>query len=388
MRNRHVKFRQKCYFGENKFQPNSRSFRRKPAVSINIAMGIFGWGKKPRVVKWGILGCGNIASKFAQGLATLPDAQLWAAGSRSLEKSMTFIQTHGAAHAYGSYEELLANEEVEIVYVATPHNFHYEQVKQCFDAGKHVLCEKPLTINAVQAEELIAIAAEKGLFFMEAMWTRFLPATARVRKWLAKGKIGEVRMFTANFGFHSEWEPESRKFNPDLAGGALLDIGIYPIAYAYMIFGEEPVSVSSTAHIGKTSVDNQSAYLFGYENGAFAHLYASYEAESTKDAVIMGTKGQIRLPLFWKADLAQLTLNGGKTKTYKSRYESTGLQFQAKEAMDCIRKEKTQSDLMPLSETLRILRMMDRLRADWNLSYPGEESNVAENDPPQVEIDQ
>lgn len=335
-------------------------------------MELFGWGKKPRIIKWGILGCGRIAHKFAQGLAVLPEAQLWAAGSRSLEKSMEFIQTHGAAHAYGSYEELLADPQVEVVYVATPHNFHYEQVKQCFAAGKHVLCEKPLTINAVQAEELIAIAEEKGLFFMEAMWTRFLPATERVRKWLRKGTIGEVRMLTADFGFRAEWNPESRTFNPDLAGGAMLDIGIYPIAYAYLVFGEEPVSVSTTAHIGDTGVDNQSFYQFGYENGAAAQLSASYEAESPKDAIIMGTKGTIRLPIFWKADQAILTLNGKKPKTYKFRYEATGLQFEASEVMDCIRREKTQSEVMPLSETLRILRMMDRLRAEWGMKYPGE----------------
>ena len=260
--------------------------------------------------------------------------------------------------------------------MATPHNFHYEQVKQCLDAGKHVLCEKPLTINAAQAEELIAMAEEKKLFLMEAMWTRFLPATVQVRKWLEKGRIGEVRMFLANFGFYADWEPESRKFNPDLAGGALLDLGIYPLAYAYLIFGEEPVSVSSTAHIGETGVDNQSSYQFAYENGAFAQMYASNEADSPNEAVIMGTKGHIRLPLFWKADQATIILNGKKPKTYKFRYEATGLQFEASEVMDCIRKEKTQSDIMPLSETLRILRMTDRLRADWGMKYPEEKGTT------------
>lgn len=336
-------------------------------------MGLFGSGKKlSRTVKWGILGCGNIANKFAQGLATLPDAELWACGSRSAKKSQAFADQYSIPNVYDSYEALIADPEIEIIYVATPHNFHFEQVQQCFAGGKHVLCEKPLAINSEQSSALIRIAREKGLFFMEAMWTRFLPSTLQVQKWLKKGKIGKVRMLVADFGFHAEWEPKNRKFNPELAGGALLDIGIYPVAYAYMIFGEEPQSMHTVAHIGKTGVDNQSAYMFGYQDGAFAQMSSSFEAESLREAVIMGTKGMIRLPIFWKAKEATVTLNGKEPETHHFPYEATGLQFEAKEAMDCIRAGKTESDIMPLAETLRIQRMMDRMRAEWGMKYPGE----------------
>ncbi len=179
-------------------------------------------------------------------------------------------------------------------------------------------------------------------------------------------------MLIADFGFHAEWNPENRKFNPELAGGALLDIGIYPLAYAYMIFGEEPKHVSSFAHMAPTGVDNRAACLFGYKNGAIAKMSSSFEAESPKEAIVIGTKGRIVVPFFWKAQSAFLHIGNAAPVKHEFPFEATGLQFEAKEVMDCIRAGKTEKDRMPLKETLRVQGMMDRFRREWGLIYPGE----------------
>ncbi|RMG31562.1 MAG: gfo/Idh/MocA family oxidoreductase [Bacteroidetes bacterium] len=326
-----------------------------------------------KTFKWGILGTGKIANKFALGLATLPRAELFAVGSRSQEKAESFARTHGAKHAFGSYEQVAAHPEVDVVYVATPHPFHLPGASLCLKQGKAVLCEKPLTVNLQQAEQLVGLAREQQLFLMEAMWTRFIPAIVELRKWIQAGRLGKIVKLQADFSFKAPFDPQKRTYNPELAGGALLDIGIYPIAFAYMIFGREPVHVSSFAQLAPTGVDQQAAYLFGYEGGEIASLQAAFTADFQKSAFVIGTSGMVELPLFWRAQQLIVHLPEQKPQVFDFPYPSTGLQFQAEEVMNCLDAGMLESDVMPLDESLRIMAMMDRLRKEWGLRYPFEQ---------------
>ena len=324
-------------------------------------------------IRWGILATGNIAHKFALGLQTLPDATLQAVGSRSQASADAFGDTFDIPHRHASYEALVADPEVDIIYVATPHPGHHAEVLRCLEAGKHVLCEKPLALNQRQAAEMFALAEAKGLFLMEAMWTRFLPAWQQVQRWLAEGAIGEVQLLLADFCFRAgDWDPRNRKFAPELGGGALLDIGIYPIATAYLVLGQEPTQVHSVMTPFATGVDVQSAYVFHYENGAIAQLSSSFTTEGPREAIINGTAGRIRVPLFWRATEAILERPDAEPIVFDGSYPASGLQFQATAVMEALRQGWREHPLMPAAESLRILGMMDRLRASWGLRYPGE----------------
>jgi predicted dehydrogenase len=324
-------------------------------------------------IRWGILATGKIAHKFATGLAALPDAQLQAVASRDQSKAEAFAQEFGAITAHGSYEALAADPLVDIIYVASPHALHHAHTLLCLRQGKHVLCEKPMALNARQAEEMFEAARLHNCFLMEAMWTRFLPAWQEVSQWLAQGLVGEVRLLQADFCFRSgTFDPQSRNFNLELGGGALLDIGIYPIALAYQVFGEDPVEVKSTASLGPTGVDEQSSYLFRYANGAQAVLSSSFQTHGPKEAIINGTQAAIRVPLFWRASEAQLLHHMAEPEVHTFPLEASGLQYQAVSVMADLRAGRTANETMPPTETLRIMRMMDRLREDWGLRYPGE----------------
>lgn len=323
-------------------------------------------------IGWGIMATGTIADKFCEGLKYLEDAEIVAVGSRSKDKALEFSRKHGIKKAYGSYEELARDPEVDIVYIATPHNFHYEGAMLCLENGKAVLCEKPFTLNAREAEKVIEYARKKGLFLMEAMWTRYLPAIIKVREWLKQGLIGEVRYLKADFGYRCKWDPKGRLLNPELAGGALLDVGIYPVSFASMIFGSQPRTIKSLAHIGETKVDEQCAVIFGYDGGRIASLGAALRTDMMNDALIMGTEGMIHIPVFYCAKSATLRLASGHEETFGPEFEGNGYNYEAAEAMRCLKAGKLESDIMPLDETLAIMRTMDEIRAQWGLKYPGE----------------
>jgi predicted dehydrogenase len=324
-------------------------------------------------IRWGILATGKIARKFALGLAQLPEAHLQAVASRDLARARAFAQEFGADTAHGSYEALAADPRVDIVYVASPHPLHREHTLLCLRRGKHVLCEKPMALNAQEAQEMFAEAQKHDRYLMEALWTHFLPAWRQARRWLREGLIGEVRLMQIDFCLRSDtFDPQDRKFAPELGGGALLDIGIYPIAMAYAIMDQEPVEVHSTATLGATGVDEQSTYLFRYANGAQALLSSSFLTHGPKEAIINGTKGSLRLPLFWRASEVQVHRHEQEPEIYPFPYAATGLQHQAQAIMADLRAGRRESAIMPPSATLRRLRMMDRLRRDWGLAYPQE----------------
>lgn len=323
-------------------------------------------------IRWGILGTGSIAHKFAAGLQALPDAVLTAVGSRSKDKAAEFAAQYFIPHIYGSYEELAASHELDAIYIATPHPYHKENSILCLNAGKAVLCEKPFTVNAAEAAEVIACARRNKVFLMEAMWSRFMPAMQAVREKLSQGTIGDIRMVTADFGFRAPWDPSSRLLDPALAGGALLDVGIYPLSFTSMVFGGAPMQIASMAHIGKTGVDEQSAILLGYGDGKMALVSCAVQTNTPQGAWILGTEGSIHIPLFWHAVSATLTNTGGKVEIIAPPVEGNGYNYEAAEVMSCIREGRLESSIMPLDETLALMKTMDSIRSQWGLRYPME----------------
>jgi dihydrodiol dehydrogenase / D-xylose 1-dehydrogenase (NADP) len=324
------------------------------------------------VIRWGILGPGSIAHRFAEGLSVIPDAELVAVGSRSSERADAFADKFDIPKRHGSYTDLANDPDVDAIYVSTPHPFHKEYSILCLKAGKGVLCEKPMAINAQQAKEMIDCARAEKKFLMEAMWTRFLPAIVKMREWVAEGAIGEPRMLTADFGFRSGWNPEGRLMNPEMAGGGLLDVGVYTVAMAYMVFGK-PSRIASMAHIGETGVDEQAAMLLGYDAGQLALLSCAIRTNTPQEARIMGTEGSIHIPGFWHGNSATLYASGKGPVQADTPFEGNGYNYEAVEVMRCLREGKLESDVMPLDESLSIAETMDQMRAEWGLKYSMEE---------------
>jgi predicted dehydrogenase len=321
-------------------------------------------------VKWGILGTGKIAKRFMQAAFYVPDAQVVAVGSREQHTADQFGAQYGIPKRYGSYDALLHDPEVEIVYVATPHTLHAENTLAALQAGKHVLCEKPFTINAQQAEQVIQAARASGKFVMEGMWTRCFPVVREIVRRIQTGELGEVRYLQADFGFRPEFNPASRLFAPELGGGALLDVGVYPVALAFLVLGA-PKQVVSHATLGATGVDELCSMLFLYDNGAQAVMSASLQVEMPKQANICGTLARIQLPApWWKPSEAYLIRNDGTTEHLLYPYEGDGLQFEIRHVHDCLRQGLTESQWMPLDETLAIMHTLDALRAQWGVRYP------------------
>jgi predicted dehydrogenase len=323
-------------------------------------------------IRWGILGTGWIANEFAQGLERLPDAELVAVGSRTLESAQHFGQRYRVPHRHASYEALVRDADVDVIYVATPNPLHKEHSLLCLESGKAVLCEKPFAINASEAIDIIRVAREKKLFLMEAMWSRFFPLMSELRTLLAEGAIGDVQMLVADLGIQFEYDPSDRRYAAELGGGALLDLGVYLVSFASMVMGP-PATIGSLAHLGETGVDEQAGIVLRYDQGQVSTLYTSIRVDSPVEAILLGTRGQIRLHPWWiRPDTLTLSVKGQETTTMEMPFEGNGYQFEAAEVMDCLRANKLESDLMPLDETLSIMETMDAIRAQWGLGYPTE----------------
>lgn len=321
-------------------------------------------------IRWGILGTGKIARQFAAGLKHLPAARLMAVGSRTAESAEAFGTEFAAAHRHPSYEALVSDSEVDAIYVATPHSCHCENTLLALAAGKAVLCEKPFTINAREAEEVIAFARTKELFLMEAMWTRCFPLMVKLRELLAAKAIGEVRMLTADFGFRAEYHEEPRLFDLKVGGGALLDVGVYPVSLASMIFGS-PTQIVSHAQLGRTGVDEETAMILSHARGELAVLSTAIRLETAQEAILLGTTGRIRIHSpWWRPAAMTITREGQRDETLEFPFAANGYQFEAAEVMHCLRVGKLESGVMPLDETLAIMRTIDALRAQWGVKYP------------------
>lgn len=326
----------------------------------------------PEKIRWGIISTGNIAHKFATGLSVLPDAELVAVGSRSQSSADAFGDEFNVPHRHASYEALASDPDVDAVYIGTPHPSHADNMLLCLEAGKAVLCEKPFALNARQADAVIQRARALRTFLMEAMWTRFTPAMAKVRELVASDAIGEVRMLAADFGFRFGWDPKHRLLNPELGGGALLDVGIYPVSLAFMLFGA-PGEILSEAHLGETGVDEQTAIIFKYPGGQLAQLSCAVRTQTPQEAVIMGTKGMIKIaPTWWKPERFTLNVAGQSEQVFELPFTGNGYNYEAQEVMNCLRAGLLESPTMPLDETLTIMRTLDAVREPWGLVYPGE----------------
>ncbi len=324
-------------------------------------------------IRWGIIGCGSIAAKFAEGLKKVPGSILSAVASRSEQKARRFGEKRKVARCYGSYKSLAADPDVDVVYIATPHPMHMENCMLCLNAGKAVLCEKPFTVNAAQVKDVVSLARSRSLFLMEAMWTRFLPSITKLREILSQGLIGDIRLLQADFGFRTDLRPDSRLFNPELGGGALLDVGIYNVSFASMVFGRQPSRISSIAHIGETGVDEQSGIVFGYENGEIAVLTSAVRTATYQEALIAGADGQIKLNgRWWGGSPFTLSVAGRKPEQINPRPKGNGYNYEAEEVAGCLRSGKLESEIMPLDESVRIMETMDRIRKQWDLKYPFE----------------
>jgi predicted dehydrogenase len=325
-----------------------------------------------KTIHWGILGTGGIAHKFAEALTSLPDAQIAAVGSRTKSAADDFAWTWKIPHAYGSYHEAVNDPETDVLYVATIHPLHCENCLDCLKAGKAVLCEKPFTLNAPQAAEVIALARQKRIFLMEAMWTRYFPVFGKIRDLLAENALGEIRLVQVDFAFRPPFDPKGRLFDPVLGGGALLDIGVYPVSLASMVFGESPRRIASSVTMGRTGVDEQAAVIMEYTGGRQAAITFSFRYESPLEANIIGTEGRIRIERPWWNPHRLTITHGGKDKEISLPYLGNGYTHEAMEVMECLRAGRTESERMPLEESHRIMQNLDAIRADWGLKYPGE----------------
>ena len=320
-------------------------------------------------VRWGILGTGKIARAFATALADLPDAVLAGVASRSQDKADAFAAEFKAAAAYGSYEALAAAGDIDLVYIATPHPQHAANALLVLESGKGALVEKAFTVNAREAGQVVALAREKKLFLMEAMWTRFLPALLEVKRIIASGEIGDVSQVVADFGFTASFGPEHRVFNPALGGGALLDLGIYPLSIAASLLG--PVrAVQAQAQIGSTGVDVQTGFTLRHEGGGMSVCSCSFLARTPGELTVSGTRGHVRMnTMFHRARTVTVALEDGSTRTVDTPYLGNGYVHEAMEAQRCLRAGLLESPGMTHEETLALMRVMDDIRRQIGVAY-------------------
>jgi predicted dehydrogenase len=320
-------------------------------------------------VRWGILSAGRMADRFAADLKKAAGTEIVSVAARSIQQAKAFAAKHHIPRAYDSYEALAKDPGIDVIYVGTTHNFHKAHTLLCLENGKHVLCEKPLAVNAAEARQMIDCARAKRLFLMEAMWSRFNPAYGHAMQWVHDGLIGEVRMLKADFGFRGPWEPERRLLNPELAGGSLLDVGIYPIALASHLFGSQPSEIQALAHLGATGVDEQAGIILKYSQGRLALLSSAIQTRTPQNAFIMGTDGMIWIPMFWRARLAVLWR---PRKLPRITWGAAGYQYEATEVNQCVREGKTESTTVTLAESLAVMETMDHIRQKIGLKYPRE----------------
>lgn len=328
------------------------------------------------MIRWGILACGRIAKKFAADLRLVEDATLAATASRDLEKAKAFAMEYPAKRVYGSYEELVADPEVDAIYIASPHSHHHEHTMLCLQHGKAVLCEKAFAINSKQALEMIACARANNVFLMEAFWTRFLPHYLKLRELIAEEKLGTVKGVIANFGFRPPENPVARLFTPSLGGGTLLDIGVYNIFIAQSILGV-PDRIKASMAKSVTGVDEQCAIIFEYNNGSMASLFSSFCAHLETDADIFGTAGRVRLTSRFNEPIPSLLFYPGfadsKTPIPVWKEEGGwGYQHEIRHVHDCLEKGLLESPVHGLDDTLSLVQTMDRVRREMGLVYPAD----------------
>ncbi|MFJ4572737.1 Gfo/Idh/MocA family protein [Streptomyces sp. NPDC088846] len=329
-----------------------------------------------RAVRWGVLATGGIAATFTEDLRTMPDAEVVAVASRTDTSAKAFAQRFGIPRAYGSWAELAADDDVDVVYVATPHSAHREATALCLEAGKHVLCEKAFTLNAREADELVKLARDRGLFLMEAMWTYCNPVIRRMTELVRDGAVGDIRTVQADFGFAGDFGPGHRLRDPALGGGALLDLGVYPVSFAHLLLGE-PDRVQADALLSPEGVDLNTAMLLSWSQaGASALLNCSIVGDTPMTATITGTKGRIDFPHgFFYPERFVLHRPGREPEEFTAGAAGAGLrgmQFEQAEVARALRAGETESPLVPLDGSLAVMRTLDAVRDRIGVRYPAD----------------
>jgi predicted dehydrogenase len=328
---------------------------------------------QPDPVRWGILATGGIAQAFAEDLAQLADAQMLAVGSRSAASAEAFAHAHGIPRAYGSWQELADDPDLDVIYIATPHNAHHAAASICLQAGKAVLCEKPFTLDSAEAEDLFAQARAADVFVMEAMWMRINPVIQAIHELVAAGAIGEVTHVGADFGLQGPIAPGHRLRARELGGGATLDLGVYTVAFAQLFLGV-PDTIHAVASLTPEGTDQNTAILLGYESGALATLQCGFVGATAHRAVITGTAGRVEVPRHFHHPSAYTLVRDdgtrdGSAETVELTIRGRGLGYQAEEVMRCLRAGLKESPLIPHSATLEVLRTLDEVRAQIGVSY-------------------
>lgn len=320
-------------------------------------------------MKIGILGAGRIAATLAETMNQMTEVECYGVASRDLEKAKNFAKEHRFTHAFGSYEGMLADQEIELVYIATPHSHHYQHMRMSLEAGKHILCEKSFTVNAGQAEEIFRIAQEKNLLVTEAIWTRYMPSRKIIDGLLAEKVIGDVVKLTANLNY--PLCDKERIVKPELAGGALLDVGIYPLNFAYMHFGDKVSKIESAVQLTDAGVDGENGMLLLYQDGRMAVLNSGIHGKSDSQGVFYGTTGCMVVENINNPEEIKIY---DKDRNLLRRVEVpeqiSGYEYEITETINCIREGKLECPSMPHAETLKMMRVMDALRAEWGVRYP------------------
>ncbi|MRV76602.1 gfo/Idh/MocA family oxidoreductase [Duganella sp. FT92W] len=322
-----------------------------------------------KIIRWGILGTGKIAKAMAHGLRDTPGAELVAVASRTAASAARFGAEFGVARCHGSYQALADDPEVDVVYIATPHPMHHENALMCLNGGKALLVEKAFTLTRREAEHIAALAQEKKLFVMEAMWSRFLPAILEAKRLLDSGAIGIPGSLTADFGFAAVLDPEHRLFNPELGGGSLLDLGIYPLSLAAYFLG--PVAdVKAVGELTATGVDMQASFVLRHESGALSSCGSSLRAHTPNELTISGSKGFLRLNTrFYATESLTLGLNDGSKRELSAPRIGNGYAHEALEVNRCLREGLLESPVMPLAETVALMGWLDTMREQVGVRY-------------------
>lgn len=320
-------------------------------------------------IRWGIMGLGKIANKFASDLQLSNEAELYAVASRNQEKAKAFGEKYHSQKHYHSYEEMAMDEDIDVIYIATPHSFHFENTMLCLKNNKSVLCEKPMGLNSHQVRAMINEAQLRNLFLMEGLWTRFIPATGKLIDLLRNKSIGDLQYMQADFGFKADFDPKSRVFNKSLGGGSLMDIGIYPIYLSLLILGF-PTHLNAEARISKTGVDSYCSILLGYENGEKAILESSLEADTPTVAHIYGSKGYIKLhSRFHHSEKISLYQNDELKEVFDLKYQGHGYIYEIEEVNHCLRNKMIESPNLPHTLSLDLIAIIDQVKAKIGLIY-------------------
>jgi predicted dehydrogenase len=324
-----------------------------------------------RTSKWGIIGPGRIAHKFAEALSYAPNAKLFAVASRSEERARNFARQYHAPRYYQGYEKIAQDTEVDIIYVATPHSLHFENTIMCLERGIPVLCEKPFTITKAQLQKLVDTARNHKIFLMEAIWTRFLPTIKKVLEIKESGLLGSIKEIHADFGFKAPFDPAGRLYNLSLGGGALLDIGIYPVFLSLLLLGN-PVMIKSTAVLSETGADESCNILFEYPDGATANLECTISAETPTEATVIFEKGQIKILPKWYAPSSLIIIHPNK-KIEELTFEhvGNGYHYEAIEAMKCLENGLIECPDLTLDFSLSLMGLLDKIRSQCGIHYPG-----------------